>query len=182
MTTSPGPSARPSVLLVFFSQPGENYWEGGRRYLDVGNTKLLAKMIAERIDCDTFEIKATDPYPDAYDSTVERHQQEQNEDTRPPIQGELPDMGGYDTVLLGSPVWNMRAPMIMSTFIESVELAGKTVLPFVTYAISGMSGIDADYRAALPDTDVVEGLAVRGEDTEDSSDDVEAWLRASDLL
>ena len=85
-------------------------------------------------------------------------------------------------VIIGSPVWNVRAPMIMSTFVESVDLAGKRVLPFVTYAVSGMSGVDQDYRDALPSSEVATGLAVRGEDVDGARADVEAWLRGSGLL
>ena len=178
---SSSPSAGPSVLLVFFSRPGENYWDGGRRNLEVGNTKVLAQIIAERIHCDTYEIQAADPYPDAYDATVERNRQEQADDARPAILGELPDLGRYDTVLLGCPVWNTSAPMIMHTFIEGVDLAGRTVLPFVTYAVSGLSGIDDEFREALPASDVRDGLAVRGEEAANGADDVEPWLAANGL-
>lgn len=182
MTPSTQPSEGTSTLLVYFSRPGENYWEGGRRDLEIGNTKRLAATIAELIDCDEYEILAADPYPDAYDPTVERNQREQNEDVRPAIAGELPDISSYSMVIIGSPVWNVRAPMIMSTFVESVDLAGKRVLPFVTYAVSGMSGVDQDYRDALPSSEVATGLAVRGEDVDGARADVEAWLRESGLL
>lgn len=182
MTPSTQPSEGTSTLLVYFSRPGENYWEGGRRDLEIGNTKRLAATIAELIDCDEYEILAADPYPDAYDPTVERNQREQNEDVRPAIAGELPDISSYSMVIIGSPVWNVRAPMIMSTFVESVDLAGKRVLPFVTYAVSGMSGVDQDYRDALPSSEVATGLAVRGEDVDGARADVEAWLRGSGLL
>ena len=47
MTPSPQPTTSAKTLLVYFSRPGENYWEGGRRDLDVGNTKRLAQMVAE---------------------------------------------------------------------------------------------------------------------------------------
>ena len=30
---------RGSVLLAYFSRPGENWWNGGRRDLEVGNTE-----------------------------------------------------------------------------------------------------------------------------------------------
>ncbi|QDP96603.1 hypothetical protein FOE78_12400 [Microlunatus elymi] len=176
--TSPGTSA----LLVYFSRPGENYWEGGRRDLEVGNTKRLAQIIAERIVCDEFEILAADPYPEAYDPTVERNEREQNEDARPRIAGDLPDMSEYGSVLIGSPIWNMRTSMIMSTFVEAVDVAGKRILPFVTYAVSGMSDVDQDYRDALPDSDVADGLAVRGEDVDGAAAPVADWLRANDLL
>lgn len=56
--------------------------------------------------------------------------------------------------LLGSPVWNVRAPMIMSTFTDQVDLAGKTVLPFITYAVSGIGDVEDDHRSTLPDTEV----------------------------
>lgn len=177
--TTPGPGA--PVLLVHFSRAGENYWHGGRRDLEAGNTEVLATMIAERIDCDTYEIEAADPYPQEYDPTVERNQREQNGNARPAIANPLPDVSGYDTVLLGSPVWGSRAPMIMSTFIEGTDLTGKTILPFVTYAVSGMSGVDTDYRDALPGSEVRDGLAVQGEEVEDAAPELDAWLGANSL-
>lgn len=181
MTPSPQQQTGARTLLVYFSRPGENYWEGGRRDLEVGNTKRLAQLISDRIGGDTYEITAADPYPEAYDPTVQRNVEEQDRDDRPAIAGELPDLSRYDTVLLGSPVWNVRAPMIMSTFIEAVDLEGKTVLPFVTYAVSGMGGVDQDYRDALPGSDVADGLAVRGEEVDAAGADVDTWLRAHNL-
>lgn len=179
---APRPSSRPGrVLLVFFSRAGENYHEGGRRNLTVGNTEVLAGMITDRVDCDVHEIVAADPYPEAYDPTVARNSAEQERDARPAIANPPPDVRGYDTVLIGSPVWNVRAPMIMSTFIESVDLTGTTILPFVTFAVSGMSGIDDDYGRALPGCDVRAGLAVRGEAVRDAATDLEAWLAANGL-
>ena len=170
------------ALLVYFSRAGENYWDGGRRDLEVGNTKVIARMIAERIECDVFEIQAADPYPHAYDPTVERNQREQNTDARPEIEGELPDLSGYDTVLLGSPVWNTRAPMIMRTFLDRTDaLSGKRVLPFLTYAVGEGSVFD-DYEQFCPDAQVEDGLAIRGEEARDAAGRVDAWLRSSGLV
>jgi hypothetical protein len=50
-------------------------------------------------------------------------------------------------VLLGSPIWNVRAPMIMTTFVEGHDFTAKTVLPFVTYAVSGLGSVQRDYAA-----------------------------------
>lgn len=175
-------AATSGVLVVYYSRAGENYWYGDRRDLDVGNTEVLARMIEERIDCDVHRLEPVEPYPEAYDPTVDRNSREQEADARPELAGDLPDLSGYGTVLLGSPVWGSRAPMLMSTFVEAVDLAGVRVLPFVTYAVSGMSGIDADYRRALPDSEVVDGLAVRGEEVRDARADLDAWLEANGLL
>ena len=176
------PSDNIKVLVVYFSRAGENYFYGGRRDLDVGNTQVLATMIDDRIECDVYQIEAEQPYPESYDETVDRNVDEQDADARPAIARPLPDVDSYDTVLLGSPVWNVRAPMIMSTFIEGIDLTGKTVLPFVTYAVSGMGTVEDDYRSTLPGADVRAGLAVRGETVADAGAQLDDWLRKSRLI
>jgi hypothetical protein len=77
------------TLLAYFSRPGENYYYGGRRDLQVGNTEVLARMIAELIDCDVHRIDAADPYPASYDATVARNVREQEADARPAITNPL---------------------------------------------------------------------------------------------
>ncbi|MEV0055398.1 flavodoxin [Saccharopolyspora shandongensis] len=174
-TTMPtGPNRK--TLLAYFSRAGENYHDGGRRFLDAGNTEVLAELISGRIDCDVYRINPADPYPDSYDLTVARNVREQEDDARPAIAGPLPDIGRYGTILLGSPVWNVRAPMIMSTFVESLDLTGRTILPFVTYAVSGIGDVERDYRDMLPDTEIRTGLAVRGETVANAGPEVDAWL------
>ncbi len=170
------------ILLAYFSRAGENYWNGGRRSLQVGNTQVLAEMIAARITCDTYRIEPADPYPVSYDDTVARNVAEEQADARPAIANPLPQASDYGIFVLGSPVWNVRAPMIMSTFVHGLDLTGKTVLPFVTYAVSGMGTVEGDYRNMLPHTDVRTGLAVRGETVTDAGPGIDRWLRASQLI
>lgn len=177
--TEAGPK---KVLLAYFSRAGENYFNGGRTMLKVGNTAVLARMMAGLVDVDLFEIRAADAYPEAYDPTVARNKQEQEDDARPRIAPALPDLAGYGTVLLGSPIWNVQVPMIMRTFVESVDLAGLTALPFVTYAVSGLGGVVDDYREWLPDSTIGDGLAVRGEDVAGAWPDALEWLRTVGLL
>ena len=70
---------------------------------------------------DTYRIGASDPYPDSYDATVQRNVAEQDADIRPGIADPLASIDGDQHVLLGSPIWNIRPPMIMSTFAEGYE-------------------------------------------------------------
>ena len=174
-------TSAPRTLLAYFSRPGENYYYGGRRNLEVGNTEVLARMIAELVDCDVYRLEATDPYPASYDATVDRNSREQNSDARPGIANPLASIEQYDTLLIGSPIWNVRAPMIMSTFAESHDFTGKTVHPFVTYAVSGLGRAQQDYTAACPGGQIGTGLAVQGEEVPDHRRDVQAWLRATGL-
>jgi Aldo/keto reductase family/Flavodoxin len=95
-------------------------------------------MISRLVDCDVQRIEAADPYPDDYSSTVERNVREQDANARSAVANPLSSIERYDTVLLGSPIWNVQAPMIMSTFAESLVFTGKTIHPFTTYAMSGL--------------------------------------------
>lgn len=175
--TSPLPFPANGTLLLFFSRAGENYWEGGRRNLQVGNTKVLADKIAERIGCDRFEICAADPYPRDYDTTVARNRQEHQTDARPTIDGSLPDLSRYTTILLGSPVWGTRAPMILRTFLDSADaLSGKSVYAFLTYAV-GIGSVFDDYARFCPEASVMEGLSIRGEQAHEAGPKVEKWLQ-----
>ncbi|WP_258375445.1 flavodoxin [Curtobacterium sp. MCSS17_008] len=172
------------ILLAYFSRAGENYWNGGRRTLDTGNTEVLADLIRDRIDCDVFRIEAAEPYSDRYDATVQRNVKEQNNDARPRIVGDLPDLTQYDTVLLGSPIWNVQPPMIMATFAEGVDLTDKSLRPFVTYAVSGLGSTVSFYRDLGTGARLGDGLAIRGEEVRDSGtgSDVDRWLSAAGLV
>ena len=49
--------------MAYFSRAGENYWNGGRKDLAVGNTEVVAQIIAEPADVGTYRILAPTPYP-----------------------------------------------------------------------------------------------------------------------
>ena len=72
--------------------------------------------------------------------------------------------------------------MIMSTFLESVDLAGERLVPFVTHAVSGFGRTIDVYTDRAPGATIGEGLAVRGEEVADAGDEVDAWLRRVGLL
>lgn len=165
------------VLIAYFSRAGENYHYGGRKFLEVGNTEVLAGMIGDHITCDVHRIEAAEPYSDDYDDTVARNVREQEADARPAIANALADLGGYDVVMLGSGLWNVRPPMIMRTFAESLDFTGKTVLPVVTYAVSGLGNAPDEYADACPGATLGEAIAVRGEEVRQADDAVAAWLR-----
>ncbi|XVX21206.1 flavodoxin [Actinomycetota bacterium] len=163
-------------LLVYFSRPGENYFNGGRTDLAVGNTAVMAQVIGELIDVDMHELRAADTYSRDYDATVARNVREQDEQARPAIAGPLPSVAGRRTVLLGSPIWNVQIPRIMRTFVDATEWSGIRVVPFTTHAMSGLGGAVEEYRQACRGATMAEGLAVRGERVRESRPEIEAWL------
>ena len=185
-STSPTPSrgtagTRPAVLLAYFSRPGENYYYGDHVDLEVGNTEVLATMVAERIDCDVHRIEAAEPYSEDYDATVARNVREQDADARPAITNPLQSLEGYDVVLLASPIWNVRPPMLMKTFTEALDVTGITVHPLTTHAMSGLGTAVRDYTESCAGAFIAEGLAVQGETVKEAGDEVERWLRRAGL-
>ena len=176
-STAPTRSTPAKVLVAYFSRPGENYNNGGRIWLKVGNTEVVATMIADLIPCDVYRIEASEPYSDKYDDTVARNVREQDADARPAIAKPLPEIDQYDVVLLGSPIWNVRAPMIMSTFTEKLDFTGKTVHPFTTYAMSGLGTTERDYARTCAGATIAGGLAVRGEQAQQARPQVTDWIQ-----
>ena len=139
-------------------------------------------MISRLIGCDVHRIEAADPYPDDYEPTVGRNVREQEENARPEIANSPTSIARYDTVILGSPIWNVRAPMIMTTLVEGLDFAGKTIHPLTTYAMSGLGNTERQYTESCAGATLREGLAVRGEEAADAGPAVESWLRRIGLL
>ena len=170
------------ALLVYFSRAGENYFDGGRKVLAVGNTAVVARIIHDALGCDVFQIRAVDRYPDAYEPTVQRNVREQSEKARPEIIDLPESIAAYDTILVGSPIWNVRLPRIMLTFAERFDFTGKLVHPFTTHAMSGLGKALEEYTAACHGAALGEALAVRGEEVEHCRPSVIAWLRRIHMI
>jgi hypothetical protein len=142
---------------------------------DGRHTELLARTISARLDCDVHRIQAADPYFTDYDQTVQRNVREQDTDARPAIANPLASIDAHDTILLASPIWNVRAPMIMTTFAERYDFTGKTVHPVTTSAMSGLGTTPSDYYARdCKGASIATGLAVRGEEARSADNEVDA--------
>lgn len=140
-----------NVLIAYFSASGV--------------TKSIAEKIAKENDYDIFEIQPEETYtPEDLDwtdknsrSTIEMNDKK----FRPPIK-ESVDVSDYDIVAIGFPVWWYTAPTIINTFIESVDLSGKTIKAFCT---SGGSGIDKcvnDLQNEYPELNFAKGMRFMG--------------------
>ena len=118
--------AHSSVLVVYFSA--------------TGTTRGVAERIAALTGADLAEIVPAQPYTTEdlnYNDRTTRATVEQNTpDVRPEIANEI-SLEGYTTIYLGYPIWWGQAPRIMSTFVESHDFTGMTVIPFCTSGGSG---------------------------------------------
>lgn len=142
-----------------------------------GTTKPLAEYAAEITGADLYEIVAEDPYTEADLAyyTNGRADQEQNDpDARPAISGGVENMDAYDTIILGYPIWHGQAPRIISTFLESYDFSGKTIVPFCTSHSSDIGSSAENLHSLCSDSiEWIEGRRFAGGTSKET---VEEWL------
>lgn len=130
------------ILVAFFS-PNDT-------------TRAAAYAIAAGLSADLFEIEAAEPYTEDdlnYFNSFSRSMEEMKDKKARPDIAALPEnLDQYDTILLGYPVWGGFAPKIMLTFLESVNLSGKTIVPFCTSNSSPFGSSDAELKLLTGDT------------------------------
>ena len=136
-----------------------------------GTTRRMAEAIQETTQGDIFEIEPVVPYPTSYTPCTEVALEERDNDARPAIKDKVADWDKYDIVFIGCPVWWHTAPMIISTFAESYDFAGKTVVPFCTYASTYRDETLAKIVDLTPSAEHLEGLGTTG-----STSGVNAWI------
>ena len=156
--------ARAENLTVYFTQSG--------------NTERLATAIYENVGGDIARILPVVDYPESYDEKVEVAKREKEENARPEYQALGVDVADYDTIFLGYPNWWGHMPMIVYTFLENNDFAGKTIVPFVTYESSGVGDSISEIKRLAPDAIVMDGFSMRGLETlKDYSENVQEWLK-----
>ena len=105
-----------------------------------GTTNGVAEKIAALTGAELVDLVPAQPYTAEdlnYNDRSTRATVEQNTpDARPEIASEI-SLDGVTTLYLGYPIWWGQAPRIMSTFVESHDFTGITVVPFCTSGGSG---------------------------------------------
>ena len=142
-----------------------------------GATEKVAEKLAAAAKADLFEIKPAQPYTDAdlnWTDKKSRSTIEMNDpSSRPEIADKCDNLGDYDTIFVGFPVWWYIEPRIIDTFLESNDFSGKTVIPFSTSGGSGLGKNAENFRKILgKNTTVKDGKLLNR--TTDS--DIRTWL------
>ena len=131
--------------------------------------------MAEATGADLFEIRPQTPYTEAdLDWTNKRSRStvEMNDaSSRPAVAGELPDLSGYDTVLLGFPVWWYVEPRIIDTFLDGTDIDGKRIVPFATSGGSDVAKCVDHMRKLHPEAEWEKGKLL-------NSGDAGAWAKS----
>lgn len=147
-----------------------------------GTTAKAAWKLSEAIGADLHEIKPEVPYSSADLNWMDKKSRSSMEmnapSSRPEIAEKLPDMGKYDVVFVGFPIWWYVAPTIINTFLESYDFSGKTIIPFATSGGSGMGKTNAKLKPSCLGATLLQGRLLNGDLSEDS---LKKWVKDLDL-
>lgn len=156
------------VLVVYFSA--------------TNTTEGVAEHIANGLNADIYEIVPEDPYTDAdlnYNDNNSRTTIEMNDpNARPAISGSVENMEQYDIIFVGYPIWWGEAPRIVSTFMESYDFSGKTIVPFCTSGGSGIGSSASNLERLTSGATWLDGRRLNGSDSQDT---VMEWVNSLDL-
>ena len=145
-------------------------------------TKGVAEHIADGLHADLYEIVPEEPYTDAdlnYNDNNSRTTIEMNDpNVRPAISGSVENMEQYDVVFIGYPIWWAEAPRIVSTFVESYDFSGKTIVPFCTSGGSGVGSSATNLEQLTSGAQWLDGKRLKGSDSQET---VMEWVNSLGL-
>ncbi len=168
---NPTPGPQPTgdrALVVYFSC--------------TNTTQGIADQIVEATDAATWRIVPEVAYTSEdlnYNNSSSRANREQNDPSaRPAIKGKCENIADYDVVFLGYPIWWGKAPKVIFTFLESHDLAGKTIVPFCTSHSSGIGSSDTDLHRLTSGAEWKQGQRFSGNESKET---IENWIKSMDL-
>lgn len=92
------------------------------------------------------------------------------------------ELGQYNTIIVGTPLWwsNMAAPMQTFLFNHGAEMASKRIGLIVSSSSSGISGVESDAKRLIPNGDfLTPSLWIRSSLTSSCHSMISQWLTDS---
>lgn len=141
-----------------------------------GVTAKAAQRIADLTGFPVYEIVPEAIYTEAdldWRDSLSRSSIEMRDfSIRPALRDSVTDLSEYSVVFLGYPNWWNTHPTVINTFIESNDLKGKTIVPFMTSGGSNIINSEQKLRDQYPDLKFGKGFLMNNV----SDEDIEKWV------
>jgi flavodoxin len=160
--TAKSNSGNKKILVAYFSHSG--------------NTREIANQIHKSVGGDIFEIQTVQTYPSNYDAVVKQARQELDSGYKPALKTKIKNIESYDIVFVGYPNWWGTIPRPIVTFLSEYNFSGKIIVPFCTHEGSRLGNSVNDIRKLCPQSNFLDGLAVRGSDINNAQNELSGWL------
>ena len=126
------------------------------------NTKAIAEIIHKNVGGTLVALELERPYPENYQQTVQQVVKENETGYMPPLKTKIDSIEKYEVVFVGFPIWDMKMPPPMKSFLHQYDLNGKTVIPFNTNAGYGVGSGFRTVKELCPNSKVLEGFEITG--------------------
>lgn len=131
-----------------------------------GTTAKAAKVLANAVGGELYEIKPAVPYTSADLNWMDKNSRSSVEMkdaySRPALADTDAPVAGHDVIFLGFPVWWYVAPTILNTFLEAYDFTGKTIVLFATSGGSGLGKAASGLRVSAPGAKIMDGRMLNG--------------------
>lgn len=138
-----------------------------------GITKRLAEDISLITDGELRELKPQKSYSFSYNTAVKEIRKEVEKGYCPPLTKGTEPVGDAEIIFIGSPNWfKTFAPPVL-TFLRTVDLVGKIIIPFCTHGGGGFGKMIEDFKNECKNSIIKDGIALKGDY---DFDELKTWL------
>lgn len=162
-------------IIIYFSRADENYFGGTMKYIEKGNTEVIAEYIRDITEADIFKVEPLVAYSEDYMQCIEEAKV-RTRNHNAPIKENVPDISSYEVIYVGSPVYWGGMPEELFTALKELDYTGKTIRPFVTHEGSGLSSIPNQLKDICVGAKVESGIAITGSQVNSAKVKIENWI------
>lgn len=141
-----------------------------------GTTKQLADLIQKKTGAEMVRIEPEIPYPSGYQETIDEMSRQNKGKILPPFKKVEINIQDYDTIFFGYPVWDMRLPPVVRTFLRDNDFSGKTIIPFNTHAGYGTGKSVNEIKEFAPKANILEVFSIKDNTIKSAQPEVEKWI------
>jgi len=142
-----------------------------------GNTRRIARMIAQKTGADLRELQPEMDYPQNYDAVLSQAKEEIQRKEYPALRPIDMDWSAYDVIYLGTPNWWSTTAPPVTAFLREMMPTDKTIMPFCTHGGGGEGEIARVVRSYCIGCDVLPILAIQENGGAAAEMLVEQWLK-----
>ena len=88
-------------FIIYFSRADENYFGGSMKYIDKGNTEVIAEYVKEFTNADVFKVEPLVPYSKDYKTCIEEAKERVG---NAPIKNGINDISSYEVIYIMTPI------------------------------------------------------------------------------
>ena len=122
-------------------------------YSRSGKTEAIAKKLEETFESELLKVEPAKEYT-TFVSAVSRVVSEKKEQKVVEFMNEIPTLSPYELIFIGYPIWANDMPDFMAEFIHHLDLEGKTIIPFCTFAMNDIDKSLLTLRAVAPNAKI----------------------------